>query len=558
MDKTKDRTKITPTFALCVFTSVFGNAFIFGFNIASVNMPALMIQKYMRQILLERQGKWPPTVLLNGNTSIIEEWNTTISGNTAVTDEPWTSTSYSNDSRANSSMAEVMTDDIDPAVIELLWAITVAICVLFGMVGAFTSGKIAEKFGRKRGMIYISILMIIAGILGGITKTVNSFEVLILSRAFTGLHSGVGMSILPMYLAEISPKSIRGATGTFNQLFITVGILMANILGLREVFGTEDLWPLIFAFNVIPATFTLIVMPFCPESPRHLLITMKKTDEAISALRKIRGYNDVSIEIDEMHMENKESMTSRAMSFKQLLAAPELRMPLTIAIVLHVAQQWSGINAVMAYSSFIFRQASVGEDIISYVILCTGAINLGLTVVTVTLVERVGRRLLLLTSLGVMALSYVVLTIFLDLQFKDSLADHHTAFAWVCIIDMHIYVIGFALGAGPIAFLIVPEIFRQEARSTANSIAQSFNWTCNFILMLSFRFIQEALGGYTYIIFIVILTLAITFVYVFVPETKNRTFEEICGLMRSKRPGLMKKSGLLEDQELQPMRRRKH
>ncbi|KAK3603513.1 hypothetical protein CHS0354_030370 [Potamilus streckersoni] len=531
-----------------VVVAVFGNSFLYGYNIGVVNSPAKIIQDFYGEVYAERNGIKPDKHILSSSSNVSTTTVTVVIGSPGQNN-----TGYNIDPAKANNVSKSSTENegsVDDNFLDLMWSITVAIFVLFGMFGAFASGKIADFFGRKRGMIIITFIMFLAAVFGAIPKAVRSPECLIVSRAFVGLHCGINISLASLYLAEISPKKIRGAVGTFHQLFITIGILWSMILGLPGFSGSPNLWPFLFAFNAIPAFVCLVVFPFCPESPRFLLIKKNDEDGATKALRRLRGRNDVENEIEEMRSEAKKASSIKQFTLKELLTTPELKLPIIIACLMQVAQQWSGINAVMSYSAFIFQQAKIEESAIPYVIVGQGAINVIATIIAIPLMEKAGRRALLLGPMGLMVGSFVVLTIFLNLLNNTGMADSHSAFAIVCIVAMLSYIIGFALGLGPIPFIVVSEIFRQEPRAAAMSFSLAFNWVCNFILVLTFRFIQKGIGPYTYLIFIVILVASILFIFFFLPETKNRSFDEIASSIgfRHKR-----KWQPDEDRELQPM-----
>ncbi|KAL8601881.1 hypothetical protein ACOMHN_020616 [Nucella lapillus] len=522
----EEEPKITFILAFSVFVSVFGNSFLYGYNIGVINTPSGIIQAFYNKTYYERGGgKWEDVERYDDYLNdLAEAKNVTVN----YTD------------KANKKLAIKMNATLSPGdfnvnmddlladwKLQILWSSTVALFVFFGMIGAFSSAKLADSVGRKRGMIVITVIMFVAALLGGIPLATKSPETLMLSRIFVGLHSGLNISLCPLYLAEISPRHIRGAIGTCHQLAITIGILFSQILGLRELFGTEDLWPILFAFNALPSMFCLILMPFCPESPRFLLIKKGQEEEAKKVMVALRGTHNVEEEMEEMRVEARKSMGVENFSLKQLLTSPALKLPIIIACLLQVTQQWSGINAVMSYSAFIFEQAKIAENLIPYVIVGTGTINVLCTVVAVPLIEKVGRRPLLLWPMCGMCISFVLLTIFLNLLNRPELADDSTTFAIVCIVVAHTYIIGFALGLGPIPFIVVGEIFRQEPRAAAMSLSLAFNWICNFILLLVFPFMRDGMGEYTYLVFCVILAAAIVFIFFFVPETKNKTFDEI-------------------------------
>ncbi|KAJ8321106.1 hypothetical protein KUTeg_002693 [Tegillarca granosa] len=509
-------------------------------------------QRFYSHLLYEREGISPPNI---SSPAVVVSVNGVDNSSYAVSSGGnGTAGNNTNGLTTPAPKAEEPEEHFHPLV-DFLWAVTVAIFVLFGMVGAFISGKVADYFGRKKGMIVITVLMFIAAVFGGIPIIVNSFEVLIVHRAFVGLHCGINVSLASLYLAEISPKKIRGAVGTIHQLFITIGILWSNIMGVSKLAGRDGVWPWVYVFNAFPAFICLVCMPFCPESPRWLLIKKGEEQEARDALRKFRGYLDVEDEIDEMKIEARKSQSIQQFSLKQLLTTPELKIPLFIAIMMQVSQQWSGINAVMSYSSFMYKNAGVDKNLVEWVVCLTSTINVLTTIVAVPLMEKLGRRPLLIWPMVGMLLSFVLLTIFHNLQYVEDLKDHHSVFAYISIVVMHTYVIGFAIGLGPIPFIVVSEIFRQEPRAAAMSFSLTFNWICNFVLMLVFRFMQKSMLGYVYLPFIVTLALAITFIFFMVPETKNRTFDDIANSIAfgKKRGKKSKAFGDQDGEELQQM-----
>lgn len=532
----------TGTLLFAVFVSCIGNSFLYGYNIGVINTPAVIIQRFYNKTYYERSG---------GNWDDIDSYEEYLKHrrNNNTGDN---STSVNSTEQQLEDFGADRSKLLEKWQLEILWSSTVALFVFFGMIGAFSSAKCADYFGRKKGMIVITFIMFIAAILGGLALVAKSPEMLMLSRVFVGIHSGLNISLCPLYLAEISPRHIRGAIGTCHQLAITIGILFSQVIGLRELLGTEKLWPLLFAFNAVPALMCLIMMPFCPESPRFLLIKLGKEDEARKALVRFRGTHSVDEEMEEMRVESRKSVGVGNYTIKQLITSPALKLPLIIACVLQIAQQWSGINAVMSYSVFIFAQAKVPEDYIPYVIVGTGTINVISTIIAVPLMEKAGRRPLLLWPMGGMFISFILLTTFLNLMGQSSLADSSDKFAIVCIVVAHTYIIGFALGLGPIPFIVVGEIFRQEPRAAAMSLSLAFNWICNFILMLLFPFMKDGLNEYTYLVFCVILAGAIVFIFFFVPETKNKTFDEIANSIAFGRAKGEQKSYAFSD-EAEPM-----
>ena len=166
---------------------------------------------------------------------------------------------------------------MDKTTVTLIWSWVVAIFCIGGMMGGSMVGFVSGWLGRKGGLLANNVLVIIATVLMGLSKTAGSFQMLIAGRLIIGINSGLNAGLAPMYLSEIAPTSMRGAVGTVYQLIITISILLSQILGMKNVLGTESGWPLLLSLTIIPAIFQVLTLPFCPESPKFLLLD--KDDE---------------------------------------------------------------------------------------------------------------------------------------------------------------------------------------------------------------------------------------------------------------------------------------
>lgn len=409
-------------------------------------------------------------------------------------------------------------EDIDPGVCTIVWSVAVSIFSVGGMVGSFSVGVIANRFGRRRSMILVNSLAVIGGLLMGFSTICSSYEMVIAGRLVIGLFCGLFTGLTPMYVGEVSPTPLRGAFGTLHQLGVVVGILIAQIFGLEALLGSDNLWPLLLALTVAPAVLQCILLPFCPESPRFLLINLKQEEEARNVLVRLRGSEDVSKDLQEMKEESAKMAKEKKVTIAELFRTAAYRQPLFIAVMLQLSQQLSGINAVFYYSTGIFSSAGVRKPI--YATIGAGVVNTIFTIVSLFLVEKAGRRTLHLLGLGGMAVSALLMTVSL-------LLDKIPGMSYVAILAIMLFVAMFELGPGPIPWFIVAELFSQGPRPAAMALAGCCNWTANFLVGMSFPTLQGWLGPWVFLIFTGLLIVFFIFTFIKVPETKGKTFDEI-------------------------------
>ncbi|XP_063094253.1 solute carrier family 2, facilitated glucose transporter member 3 isoform X2 [Cavia porcellus] len=446
----------------------------------------------------------------------------------------------------NSTLSQKLGNPPSKELLTTLWSLSVAIFSVGGMLGSFSVGLFVNRFGRRNSMLMVNVLVVVSGCLMGFCKMAKSVEMLILGRLITGIFCGLCTGFVPMYIGEVSPTNLRGAFGALHQLGIVIGILVAQIFGLKFILGTEEHWPLLLAFTILPAILQSIALPFCPKSPRFLLINRKEEESATKILQRLWGAQDVSQDIQEMKDESVRMSQEKKATVLELFRSHKYQQPIMIAIMLQLSQQLSGINAVFYYSTGIFEDAGVQEPI--YATIGAGVVNTIFTVVSVFLVDRAGRRSLHLIGLGGMAVCSIIMTI--SLLLKSS----YGFMSYICIVAILIYVAFFEIGPGPIPWFIVAELFSQGPRPAAMAVAGCSNWTSNFLVGLLFPLAAAALGAYVFIIFAVFLIIFLLFTFFKVPETRGRTFEEITRAFEghaddAQEPG---KSSALELNSLQP------
>ncbi|XP_035383714.1 solute carrier family 2, facilitated glucose transporter member 9 isoform X2 [Electrophorus electricus] len=403
----------------------------------------------------------------------------------------------------------------------LLWSITVSIFAIGGLVGAFITSFLIKVLGRKGTLLANNSLAIISALLLALGEKAGSFEMLIIGRFIIGVDSGVSLSVLPMYLGEISPCEMRGSIGQFNSVFICLGVFFGQLFGLPEIFGHEDRWTFLFGFLAVPAILQLCVLPFLPESPRFLLIERRDEARAEKAFQAFLGKKDVSADLEEVHAESRAQNTLQVATPLELFQNRAVRWQIITIVVVMACYQLCGLNAIWYYTNGIFEEAGFHKSTIPYITLSTGGIETVAAVISGLVIERVGRKPLLIFGFCAMAVCFTLLTIFLNFQ------DTCSWMPYLSFISILAVIASFCSGPGGIPFILTGELFEQSYRPAAFMVAGGVNWLANFAVGLFFPFIQEFLQTYAFLVFDAVCVFGAVYLYIVLPETKNKTFVEI-------------------------------
>ena len=190
------------------------------------------------------------------------------------------------------------------AEVTLIWSWIVSVMCIGGAMGSAAVGFVSSRFGRRGGLLLNNVFMAIASVFLFASKFSGSYEMLIVGRLVIGINAGLNAGLSPMYLTEISPVSLRGSVGTVYQLIITISILLSQVFGLDTVLGNDHGWPYLFGLTLIPGILQLVTLPFCPESPKHLLLEKNDEEKATTSLAWLRGTNDVQEEMNDLRSEH--------------------------------------------------------------------------------------------------------------------------------------------------------------------------------------------------------------------------------------------------------------
>ncbi len=386
--------------------------------------------------------------------------------------------------------------------------------VLIGaVIGAAFSGAITDKFGRKKVLVVTALLFAVGAIGASFAANV---AMIVLFRLIIGVAIGVASYTAPLYISEISPPQMRGALVSLNQLMITCGIVVSYLVDYALSIGTNE-WRWMFGLGAIPAVILIIGMIFLSESPRWL-VGKNMTAEARAALARIIPQEKIDQEIRLIQS----SLTAKEGSWKELLQ-PWIRPALVVGIALAFFQQATGINTIIYYAPTIFEFA--GFESHKVAILATvgvGIVNVLMTVVAIWFIDRLGRKPLLYIGMTGMAISLAVIGVAFHAP------DITGGLKIITVLGVVFYIASFAISLGPIFWLMIAEIYPLNVRGRAMSLATVANWGFNAVVASTFLTLTEKLGkAGTFWFYAIICAIGIAFCYLYVPETKGHSLEEI-------------------------------
>ncbi|MBN8853591.1 MAG: MFS transporter [Sphingobacteriales bacterium 50-39] len=389
------------------------------------------------------------------------------------------------------------------------WAgFATAVLAIGAIIGCLIAGSVSDKYGRKKGLL-------VAAAIFGLSSLAMAFSpsrgVFIFSRCMAGIGVGMASMLSPMYIAEISPAHLRGRMVATNQLTIVIGILVTNIVNysLRNV--GEDAWRWMFGMGVVPSALFFIGAWWLPESPRWL-VRAGRNDLAVAVLERIGGVDFAQSSLADITRTTGgggKGLGYAAVFQKAVLPA------VFIGIGLAVFQQLCGINVVFNYATIIFKSIGVPQDGQLLQTVFIGGVNLLFTLLAMLLVDKVGRKPLMLLGAGGLAILYIVVV--------RMLAAQSPQVSWFLLAAIGTY----AMSLAPVTWVLISEIFPNKVRGAATSIAVVSLWAAYFILTFTFPILYLHLQDHTFYIYAGVCVLGGLFIAARVKETKGKTLEEL-------------------------------
>jgi sugar porter (SP) family MFS transporter len=400
-------------------------------------------------------------------------------------------------------------------------------CALIGcLFGALLAGALSDRFGRKRLLMLSACMFVVTSIGNGLATT---FTVFVAWRMLGGVAIGLASNLSPMYIAEVAPAKVRGRLVAINQLTIVLGILFAQYINwflvrnlpqgatdefIRNSWFGQQGWRWMFGLTALPSMLFFMGMLMVPESPRWLAKNGRH-DSARAVLSRIGGdayANDAIADIESTLVNE----TARV-NYRDLLE-PGVRKVLALGVILAVLQQWCGINVIFNYAEEIFKAA--GYDISSVLknIAWTGSVNLAFTFVALGLVDRRGRRPLMLFGFLSLAVIYVIMA-----------GCYFTGVQGLPMLLLVLAAIAcYSMSLAPVTWVVISEIFPNRIRGAAMAVAVAALWVACFLLTYTFPLLNGTLGAAgTFLLYAVVCLLGLAHVFTKLPETKGKTLEEI-------------------------------
>ncbi|EDW02268.1 solute carrier family 2, facilitated glucose transporter member 7 isoform X2 [Drosophila grimshawi] len=410
--------------------------------------------------------------------------------------------------------------------LNLLWTCIVSIFLIGGICGSCISACCTNKYGRKGTLMISSVILLLCGLLFTWCRAAKSLEMLMCARFFGGIAAALIFTAHPMYLLELAPVRLSGSVGVFTCIGVTAGILLAQIVSLPQLLGTDENWPYALSFYALLVLLCMLPLMCYPESPRWLFLVKGNAASSARALRQLRG-RQAGVQQELNDLEQALNMESKPSTICQVLRNKELFLPLLLVCTFQATQQLSGINAIFFYSLSILTNAGFTSDSATWLNLGMGGFNLACSLLGPVLLRKFNRRPLMFCSCILCSLSLAGMSLSLYFLLKSEAS----ALTYVSIAFILSFILGFQLGLGPIAYFIGSELLEDAPRPVAMSMGSLFSWTGNFLIGMCFPLLQTVWGSFAFMPCMCVCIFCLVLTWRYLPETRGREPKDVSPLM---------------------------
>lgn len=413
----------------------------------------------------------------------------------------------------------------------------VASMLLGCAIGAFFAGRLADRWGRRSVLIISAVLFLFSAIGAGMA---NSSLVFIIARVLGGFAVGAASVMSPAYIAEVAPARYRGRLATVQQIAIISGLfaaflsnyLLAKAAGAstESFWGGHEAWRWMFWMQAFPSLLFLVLLLAIPESPRFLVVKRRK-DDALKVLTRLFGAEEAHTKLTEIDASLSQDHHRPQLSDLISKATGKIRPIVWVGIGLATFQQLVGINVVFYYGAVLWQAVGFSESDALLINVLSGGLSIGACIVTVLLIDKIGRKpLLWIGSVG-MSIALALMTYAFA---SGSLVDGHLqlpgSMGTLALVAANVYVIFFNVSWGPVMWVMLGEMFPNQIRGSALAVAGAAQWSSNFLITVSFPILLAGIGlAATYSIYLVSAIISVFFVLKFVHETKGKELEQMEG-----------------------------
>ncbi|CAF3697763.1 unnamed protein product [Rotaria socialis] len=539
MEQSTDSTQRGCTSSLlmsCIILTL-TTAFVFGWGLAAPNMYSHYTELFLKgenpcsiegDVAIQSKQNLTATNSINVNSKLDVMSNEDYAGNEKNINPNFQlspDTQHVNRD-SNNNMETNMKKKRFDFVNELIKGIPQTIFLVGAFIGALTGPFWLKVIDRKQAVYVNYIFTFTSSLCMLLSFYLNVSWLFYLSRFLLGYQGGMACVVVPSYIGEIASQRVRGRAGSAFRLSLTIGILIAQVTGMPFMAGNCYSWGWGLAIVSLLPFIGLFLLFLIPNSPTQMIAVYNNEEQAREDLRKLRGTENVQADIDIIHQQIQQRTSgsqSKVLSIPKVLISARYRWPMLTTMILQWSQALSGINAIFFYSSKMFLKAGISPAMIPYANMGTGLINVIATLIGLSLIERIGRRALIVYPMVVMVVVFGVLTFLIECN-EDR---NSTRLGVIAVIFVFIFLVCFSIGLGPIPFFYANEVSRPEARDSIQALGFVVNYVGNILLSLFFPAFNSMLGGYVFLIFLFFLLISLGFLWLKMPETRNSTIGDL-------------------------------